>query len=1089
MRLSRVEVEHFGCIRRAVVEFGPGLNVLFGPNDLGKSTLARSIRAALLLPHTSSAAQDFVEWDSDENPRVKLTLELPDRRTWRIEKRFGSSGGSSILRESTDGQTFSPYKKAREVDEELRTMLGWGIASPASKGAPRGLPTSFLAQVLLGEQADVAGVLQATIDEHDTDPSGRERLTGALAAFAQDPLFKSILNVAQGEVARAFTAKGNRRRGQTSPFREVGDEVKRVTEELERLARRVAESENARRELAECNAELLKQQEVRLEATEKRSLLFEAKAQRDARRVVEEDLRIACERLEEERAEVAALREKEELLARTRAEVEEAKKAHESLIGQRDDLAALGRCAEETLRRAKSAEAEQARQLRRGELEKRLLKLDSSLEKLVAERASATKARALHAELAKARERRAELESQREMNERVAEDVAERKLQGEHQLELVDVAGRLQEKRRLASSIEECERIGADITADRATASEHAARARTLLNGIPADLPGAAGIAGMKQLAHELEVAEAKLGGGLAVVVERLQSVAIVGTADGSELDAPPGGRVSFEATRGFALQIGDVARISVRAGEKEVREQEAALRERWKTEVAPQLEAFGVADLDSLVARVEQAEGVRREAGESEAAASSLRERAAMREEQLAKLPALRQELEAVERELVGKPVERAAEMLDALGDTSLADHRIELKRRLSIAQERLECARRALSEASTEASLVAERLERTQSDIAELGMEAPASGLDEVEAGFCKREADLVSEKESITVELDTTVKEQGTEIETAEAELARLQAALETSGAQLTESASELDALRENASRLDGEIENRRAAVAKLDVDTASRTVEEITARLAELPVPMHDVTEEALMQAERDVEEAQHAYDRANDAVRKAEGALQTVGGQVVLEEQTAAKDALRLAERKEHEVELEYDAWKLLVDKLREAENTEGQHLGEALGQPISERFAALTRDRYGKLEVAPNLKAEGLRVAGVLRDVHALSVGTQEQLATLLRLAVAEHIQTTLVLDDHLTQTDPERGAWFRDVLRNHASTTQVIVLTCRPEDYLGLEDLPVEGEVMTARAGGLVRATNLSKVLERGGDTTVGTREVQPVG
>ena len=53
-------------------------------------------------------------------------------------------------------------------------------------------------------------------------------------------------------------------------------------------------------------------------------------------------------------------------------------------------------------------------------------------------------------------------------------------------------------------------------------------------------------------------------------------------------------------------------------------------------------------------------------------------------------------------------------------------------------------------------------------------------------------------------------------------------------------------------------------------------------------------------------------------------------------------------------------------------------------------------------NRYGKLDVAPNLHAESLQVAGVLRNVSALSVGTQEQLATLLRLTVAERIPASV---------------------------------------------------------------------------------------
>ena len=55
MKIRRLVVTDFAAIREVDIEFGPGLNVLYGPNDLGKSTLADAIRLALLLPHTSSA--------------------------------------------------------------------------------------------------------------------------------------------------------------------------------------------------------------------------------------------------------------------------------------------------------------------------------------------------------------------------------------------------------------------------------------------------------------------------------------------------------------------------------------------------------------------------------------------------------------------------------------------------------------------------------------------------------------------------------------------------------------------------------------------------------------------------------------------------------------------------------------------------------------------------------------------------------------------------------------------------------------------------------------------------------------------------
>ena len=43
VRILKLEVENFRAIRAASIPFGPGLNVLHCPNDLGKSTLGRTL--------------------------------------------------------------------------------------------------------------------------------------------------------------------------------------------------------------------------------------------------------------------------------------------------------------------------------------------------------------------------------------------------------------------------------------------------------------------------------------------------------------------------------------------------------------------------------------------------------------------------------------------------------------------------------------------------------------------------------------------------------------------------------------------------------------------------------------------------------------------------------------------------------------------------------------------------------------------------------------------------------------------------------------------------------------------------------------
>ena len=47
MRLHRLRITSFAAIGSLDVELGPGLNVLYGPNDLGKSTVVAAIRLGL----------------------------------------------------------------------------------------------------------------------------------------------------------------------------------------------------------------------------------------------------------------------------------------------------------------------------------------------------------------------------------------------------------------------------------------------------------------------------------------------------------------------------------------------------------------------------------------------------------------------------------------------------------------------------------------------------------------------------------------------------------------------------------------------------------------------------------------------------------------------------------------------------------------------------------------------------------------------------------------------------------------------------------------------------------------------------------
>jgi exonuclease SbcC len=114
VRLVRISVENFRAVRKTAIDFAPGLNVLYGPNDLGKSTVAMAIRAALLTPPGSSEAETYASWFTAENPRVELIFADNNEHYWRVKKTFGTSSSSSAeLLHSKDGKTFAPDSKGR----------------------------------------------------------------------------------------------------------------------------------------------------------------------------------------------------------------------------------------------------------------------------------------------------------------------------------------------------------------------------------------------------------------------------------------------------------------------------------------------------------------------------------------------------------------------------------------------------------------------------------------------------------------------------------------------------------------------------------------------------------------------------------------------------------------------------------------------------------------------------------------------------------------------------------------------------------------------------------------------------------------
>ena len=196
----------------------------------------------------------------------------------------------------------------------------------------------------------------------------------------------------------------------------------------------------------------------------------------------------------------------------------------------------------------------------------------------------------------------------------------------------------------------------------------------------------------------------------------------------------------------------------------------------------------------------------------------------------------------------------------------------------------------------------------------------------------------------------------------------------------------------------------------------------------------------------------------------------ETALEQTGGAVARERLRDAEEALQLAEQHERDVEAEYDAWRLLRQTLSEAERAQASDLGQMLAPMLSKQFQTVASNRYTSVAMTAQLATEGVFVAGAVRSHHELSVGTREQLSTLFRLCLAEHLKSVVVLDDQLVQSDLLRMDHLRALLLETAKKVQIVVLTCRPSDYVDAAALPTAGARMLELDG--VRAIDLRRTL-----------------
>ena len=1076
MKLQCLRVSNLAAIRDTEIEFGPGLNVFYGPNDLGKSTLVDAIRLALLLPHTSAYCDQFISWTGAFNPVIELTFETEAQRIWRVRKEFGK-GGSSLLQESRNGRDFEDVVRARKVDAKLREILGWGIAEPGGMGGGRGLPLSFLATALLSTQADVTAMLRDSL-QSDSTSSGKERIEAALQAVAQDPMFVALLRCAQERRDSAFAPSGAKKAAKGSVFKAAAERLNQAREEKERLYQIVVDSQGTEKHLRELTEKRAERQEA-LDGARDDLAVFERLALQAAScAAAAEQVRLAEEEVKRITKIGTDVQAAELKLAELGKKMAQAEKALQAAREQEQESAAALKSAEEAARKEGSDPGVTDTVIRQ-KLELRKVEADRAASDAQQRFDAATNAQRL-VEAAAAAER--DYKKQQAAADRARASSSEAAAKENIALEAVRRCDLLERALDAQAAIKRAADAQADVDRERALQErlDLVRRKRDTLVKERAEftVPAQAELLPLRRLGKDLDRARGALDVGLVVTVSPNSPLELQvrrdGVAASSATTAQP---LEIEANTEVEITIDDVATVLVRGGRREAQQNVRVLEDRWNREVMPHLDRAGVKDLEGLEAKVVHGRDLDAGIQSNDIEAESLQ----------SQIGAI-----AGASDVLREASERVDASRAALGEVSLETQLVDLKklgpdpttglrkRRQQLSAD-LEAARKVASEAAQDLTLSDERTRTSKLALDEARRardEAMTSFPEEISRALTAAQAAVAAAnlaKKTIVdkfAALEKTIQAQKARIDAAMASARKkaneAQAKAGTAQGELTK------AKTDHAAQI-GRLEELQRQKEAEDIAAAETRLKEAMEHRASLPVPERNVSNQNVSDARNKAAGMASALEALDREIQRAHGALAQVGGNVARERLCDAIEAFELAERQEKEVEEEYEAWKLLLEQMKEADKAQASNLGLALAPAIAGRFLALTQRRYENVQLTADLGTEGVVVAGTVRTTERMSVGTREQLSTLYRLSLAEYLQTTVVLDDQLVQSDETRMDWFRTLLQEKARNFQIVVFTCRPGDYLSTTSIVPEGDpVYLDSDDGFVRAVDLGRALHR---------------
>ena len=289
MRLERVSVESFKGLGEFEAALSPGLNIVRGPNEAGKSSFLEALRAAFFESATTTSRSKvgrWVPWGTKAAPEVTVDFEAGGTR-YRVVKTFAKSKGKATLVELGPDATLADGP--RHVDTRLGEILRMGDAAFLySSWVEQG--GMELALKKAGDREDLrarlreAGAASAAIVDVDKAVAGRRRalsLPGALRDLREGLAEVSHKAERVAEAVERWRKREERAASAGERLDEIARRLADIAPRLEEDAkhRRAAEElGRARRDLAAAKSALDAAEEAARKTGELRDRLSKAES-------------------------------------------------------------------------------------------------------------------------------------------------------------------------------------------------------------------------------------------------------------------------------------------------------------------------------------------------------------------------------------------------------------------------------------------------------------------------------------------------------------------------------------------------------------------------------------------------------------------------------------------------------------------------------------------------------------------------------------------------------------------------------------------------------------------------------------------